>query len=59
MWAGKKCPVCGKTFYPNEEWAYRLYGEPWREPVCSWTCVRKSEQIKKENRKRKRGYEKE
>ena len=34
-----KCPICGKTFIPTMQWAYKR-----RETYfCSWGCKRKDE----------------
>jgi uncharacterized OB-fold protein len=43
-----KCPICGKLFYPQGEWAYfagTVNKKGWKEKrrVCSWSCVRKYE----------------
>ena len=38
----RKCVICGKTFYANILWAYKVkhYGKE-TEYYCSWTCYRK------------------
>lgn len=46
-----KCPICGKTFYPTPEHAYRDKRSPYKK-VCSWGCVRKSERLKEANKQR-------
>lgn len=35
-WIEKKCPVCGKIFYPpSDEWGYKENGAF----ICSWHCL--------------------
>ena len=52
----KRCPVCGKIFFPTPAHVYkdkRAGGKP----VCSWSCVLESERLKEaaKNNKSKRG----
>lgn len=35
----RKCPQCGKKFYPTSQWAYRNKTKTW----CSWKCLREDE----------------
>lgn len=35
----RKCPQCGKEFYPTPHWAYRNNKTVW----CSWKCLRENE----------------
>lgn len=40
------CPVCGKDFIPAALHVYKDKRAPYKK-VCSWSCVRRSEQMKK------------
>lgn len=46
----KKCPRCGKTFFPTGMWAYRVEGRY----VCSYTCLLREREKIAEKRKHKR-----
>lgn len=35
----RKCPQCGKKFYPTSQWAYRNKTKTY----CSWKCLREDE----------------
>jgi len=37
--ASRKCPQCGKEFFPTAHWAYRNNKTVW----CSWKCLRENE----------------
>jgi len=37
--ASRKCPQCGKEFFPTTHWAYRNNKTVW----CSWKCLRENE----------------
>ena len=39
----KRCPICGKEFYPRAGWVYKSQGKEF----CSWKCFRKDEHSKK------------
>lgn len=39
----RKCPVCGKTFYPLPEHVYTRFRKGKWLKFCSWTCFRKDE----------------
>lgn len=43
----RKCPVCGKTFFPFPEHVYKDARDKSRN-VCSWSCTLKSERLKEE-----------
>lgn len=48
------CPVCGKVFIPAVQHIYRDKRTPYKR-VCSWGCVCKSERLKEQGIKPKRG----
>ena len=49
------CPICGKIFFPTSLHVYRSQDD---KPVCSWSCVlrseRESERKKKKKKKKKK-----
>lgn len=42
------CPVCGKPFFPDEQWVFRNMKNKY---VCSYTCARASLEIVKDNKR--------
>lgn len=59
----RTCPICNKVFYVREleHYAYKCqmkYGKRWlRTELCSYTCMRKAEKIRKKNRTYRMGLE--
>lgn len=47
MYESRKCPICGKEFYPSGRWAYKKLGKYF----CSWSCLRKWEKANEEKTK--------
>ena len=45
------CKVCGKSFIPAAQHAYKDRRSPY-QLVCSWSCVCESERLKKKSQKR-------
>lgn len=45
------CPICGKIFFPTSLHVYRSQDD---KPVCSWSCVLRSER-ESERKKKKKG----
>ena len=39
----KKCPICGKEFYPTPEWAFKKWRNKVLNYFCSWSCMREME----------------
>lgn len=49
----KRCPVCGKEFYPGPDWVYKdmdARGHP--IIYCSWKCLRVVEKMKEKIRRK-------
>lgn len=42
-----KCPECGKEFFPNASWAWKIGVSNKRVNVCSYGCMRKNEKGEK------------
>lgn len=47
----RKCPICEKEFVPAPLHAYKTHRGKSGKLVCSYTCMRKAEQMKKEGKK--------
>lgn len=50
----KTCPVCGKNFIFHDYWAYKITYGTRVESFCSWTCMRKVEKEREQQKKRKK-----
>lgn len=49
----KRCEICGKRFYPTEDWVYKICNAPFKTQFyCSWSHYRMGLKMKD----RKRGY---
>lgn len=47
-----RCPVCGETFIPAAQHAYKDKRHPYKR-VCTYHCVNESQRLKDAERKRK------
>jgi hypothetical protein len=61
---GRICPICGKEFFPTEEWAYKFYYyRRGKMLTCSRPCYRQAtaeserlkEEAKQQDKRKKRG----
>ena len=54
----KICPVCGRNYIFHDYWAYKIIiRTKWgtrSESYCSWTCMRKAEEEKEQQKKREK-----
>lgn len=50
----KTCPICGRNYIFRDFWAYKTTYGTRIESFCSWSCMRKAEKAKEEQKKRKR-----
>lgn len=51
----KTCPVCGKNYIFRDFWAYKItYGKRWTISYCSWSCMRKAEKDREQQKKREK-----
>ena len=54
----KKCPVCGKEFFAGSEWVYvRGYESKTTAYICSWKCLNKFDEEKKNGSHKKKRTE--
>ena len=55
-WEGfrKKCPVCGKSFWCNAMWAYKLIENKHLVYLCTWKCLRTREKENEEKEAERR-----
>lgn len=52
---GRRCPICGKEFFPRSEWGYRAVGCRETEIFyCSYPCMRRAETDAEERRRAKK-----
>lgn len=49
---GEKCPICGKIFIPAPMHVYEIKKKNQFFKVCSYSCARKAEKIKKQTQRR-------
>ena len=50
----KNCPICGRQFFPTEEWGYKRGPKAYPILVCSFPCAR--EYDRREDEKKEREY---
>lgn len=50
----KTCPVCGRNYIFHDFWAYKIVNGTRIISFCSWSCMRKAEKDRAQQKKQKK-----